>query len=92
MKRIALLLTAALLAGCASTDTPAPASYAPLPVTYGPGSMSLDAIENPPMRLPYAPLRTQSVDVYVHQAPGPVPMLQPQVLPPLRPVTLQYLN
>jgi hypothetical protein len=91
MKRAALLLTATLLAGCATTDTPA--SYAPMPVTYGAGMRSMDSLTgNPPMLMPYTPLRQQSVDVYVHQAPGPVPMLQHQVLQPLRPVTLRPLN
>ena len=90
MTRIALLLTASLLAGCATTAPPA--SYAPMPVTYGTGMRSMDAMISPPMPMPYTPLRTPSVDVYLHQAPGPVPMLEHQVQQPLSPVTLRPLN
>lgn len=95
MKRAVLLLTATLLAGCVSTEPPA--SYAPMPVTYGPGSMSLDSLTgNPPMLLPYAPPRSQIVNMgntpyYVNEAHG-VTTVTPGVLQPLRPVTLQPLN
>lgn len=93
MSRLTLLLTATLLAGCATTSPPA--SYAPEPIVYGAGMRSMDAMASPPMPLPYAPytpLRRQSVDVHLHMPPGPVPMLEHNVLQPLRPVTLQPLN
>ena len=96
MTRLALLLTATLLAGCVSTEPPA--SLAPAPVTYGPGSMSLDSLTgNPPMVLPYTPpMRSQIVNMggtpyYVNEAHG-VTTVTPGVLPPLRPVTLRPLN
>lgn len=90
MKRAALLLTTALLAGCAST-TP-PASYAPMPVTYGAGMRVMD----PMIGVAPTPMRSQIVNMgntpyYVNEAHG-VTTVTPGVLQPLRPVTLRPLN
>ena len=92
MKLRLLPLLAIALAGCVSTDAPAPASYAPLPVQYGPGMRAMDPMIG---AQPY-PIRSQVVNMgntpyYVNEAHG-VATVTPGVLQPLRPVTLQPLN
>jgi hypothetical protein len=95
MTRLALLLTATLLAGCATTAPPA--AYKPEPIVYGAGMRSMDAMASPPMVLPYTPpMRSQIVNLggtpyYVNEAHG-VTTVTPGVLQPLRPVTLRPLN
>lgn len=93
MKTIALPLLAIALAGCVSTDAPAPQSYAPLPVTYGPGMRAMDPMLG---YTPPPPARSSIVNVgnapyYVNEAHG-VTTVTPGVLQPLRPVTLRPLN
>ena len=90
MIRLALLLTVSLLAGCATTAPPA--SYAPVPVTYGTGMRAMD----PMIGVAPPPMRSQIVNFgntpyYVNEAHG-VTTITPGVLQPLRPVTLRPLN
>lgn len=90
MKRYTFPLLAIALAGCVSTD--APASYAPLPVQYGPGMRLMDpmiGVAPPPMRSSI--VNMGNTPYYVNEAHG-VATVTPGVLQPLRPVTLQPLN
>ena len=92
MKLRLLPLIAIALAGCVSTDAPAPRSYAPLPVQYGPGMRAMD----PMIGVQPYPIRSLIVNMgntpyYVNEAFGTT-TVTPAVLPPLRPVRLQPLN
>ena len=87
-----LIAAAPVIAGCVSTDTPAPASYAPLPVTYGTGMRAMD----PMLGVQPYPIRSSIVNMgntplYVNEAHG-VTTVTPGVLQPLRPVQLRPLN
>jgi hypothetical protein len=92
-----LIAAAPVLAGCVTTDTPAPASYAPMPVQYGTGMRLMDpmiGVAPPPMRsqILMAPTpRGGMTPYYVNEAFGTT-TVTPGVLQPLRPVQLRPLN